>query len=207
MARSATARASASVAKAWALSRQILRGNWSVSSSSASAPCAVSSHPASPPLAASRCVSRSGPGWRGRKPDRRRTSVSGDPLRARNRSPRRDQWRLKYWTSRSCFSAALRVVKVPRLRRLPVLGFFLRGIEPVFAGSQLADHGLILSLNPKHIAPGGVPALCGHDVVAHRPCAGRRPAAGAGPAAEGQTANSRNARNAPRWSAFRRANS
>src|SRR5262245_2182336 len=34
-------------------------------------------------------------------------------------------WRLKYWTARSCFSAAARVLKVPRFRRLPVLGSFL----------------------------------------------------------------------------------
>jgi protease I len=34
--------------------------------------------------------------------------------------------RLKYCTARSCFSAAARVVKVPRLRRRPVFGFFLR---------------------------------------------------------------------------------
>jgi hypothetical protein len=34
--------------------------------------------------------------------------------------------RLKYWTARSCFSAAARVLKVPRLRRLPVLGSFFR---------------------------------------------------------------------------------
>src|SRR5262249_34574870 len=33
-------------------------------------------------------------------------------------------WRLKYWTARSCFSAAARVLKVPRFRRLPVLGSF-----------------------------------------------------------------------------------
>src|ERR1700692_1996235 len=34
--------------------------------------------------------------------------------------------RLKYCTARSCFCAAARVLKVPRLRRLPVFGFFLR---------------------------------------------------------------------------------
>ena len=34
--------------------------------------------------------------------------------------------RLKNWTARSCFSAAARVANVPRLRRLPVFGFFLR---------------------------------------------------------------------------------
>ena len=33
---------------------------------------------------------------------------------------------LKYCTARSCASAALRVLNVPKLRRLPVLGFFLR---------------------------------------------------------------------------------
>src|SRR3569832_2735144 len=32
---------------------------------------------------------------------------------------------LKNWISRSCFSAASRVSNVPRLRRLPVLGFVL----------------------------------------------------------------------------------
>src|ERR1700675_4920893 len=36
------------------------------------------------------------------------------------------QCRLKYCTARSCFMAAARDLKVPRLRRLPVLGFFLR---------------------------------------------------------------------------------
>ena len=33
---------------------------------------------------------------------------------------------LKYWTSRSCFSAASRVVKVPRFLRFPVLVFNFR---------------------------------------------------------------------------------
>src|SRR6266852_1336519 len=33
-----------------------------------------------------------------------------------------NQCRLKYWTARSCFSAAARFLNVPRLRRLPVLG-------------------------------------------------------------------------------------
>lgn len=36
------------------------------------------------------------------------------------------QCRLKYCTSRSCFSAAARVRKVPRLRRFPVFGSTLR---------------------------------------------------------------------------------
>jgi hypothetical protein len=31
---------------------------------------------------------------------------------------------LKYWTARSCFSAAARVEKVPRFLRRPVFGFF-----------------------------------------------------------------------------------
>jgi hypothetical protein len=35
------------------------------------------------------------------------------------------QWRLKYCTARSCFSAAARVLKVPRFLRLPVFGSFL----------------------------------------------------------------------------------
>src|SRR5215467_4388036 len=35
-----------------------------------------------------------------------------------------DQWRLKYCTSRSCFSAATRDLKVPRFRLFPVLGSF-----------------------------------------------------------------------------------
>ena len=34
--------------------------------------------------------------------------------------------RLKYWTAFSCFFAATLVWKVPRLRRFPVFGFFLR---------------------------------------------------------------------------------
>src|SRR5206468_402925 len=34
--------------------------------------------------------------------------------------------RLKYWTARSCLSAASRVLKVPRFRLFPVIGFFLR---------------------------------------------------------------------------------
>jgi hypothetical protein len=36
------------------------------------------------------------------------------------------QCRLKYCTARSCCSAAARLLKVPRLRRLPVFGFGLR---------------------------------------------------------------------------------
>src|SRR6476646_467667 len=36
------------------------------------------------------------------------------------------QCRLKYCTTRSCFSAALRVLKVPRFLRLPVLGWRFR---------------------------------------------------------------------------------
>src|SRR6476646_5845446 len=36
------------------------------------------------------------------------------------------RWRLKYCTSRACVSAFSRVLKVPRLRRLPVLGSVLR---------------------------------------------------------------------------------
>src|SRR5829696_8461403 len=36
------------------------------------------------------------------------------------------QCRLKYCTARSCFSAAARDLKVPRLRRLPVFGLILR---------------------------------------------------------------------------------
>ena len=36
------------------------------------------------------------------------------------------QCRLKNWTARSCFSAAGRVLKVPRFLRRPVLGSFLR---------------------------------------------------------------------------------
>lgn len=38
----------------------------------------------------------------------------------------RHQCRLKYWTARSCLSAAARDLNVPRLRRLPVLGSVLR---------------------------------------------------------------------------------
>jgi hypothetical protein len=34
--------------------------------------------------------------------------------------------RLKYWTARSCFSAAARVLNVPRFRRLPVFGLIFR---------------------------------------------------------------------------------
>src|SRR5579872_6895398 len=41
-------------------------------------------------------------------------------------SPETAQCRLKYCTSRSCFSAAARDLKVPRLRRLPVFGLTLR---------------------------------------------------------------------------------
>ena len=36
------------------------------------------------------------------------------------------QCRLKYCTARSCLFAAASVLKVPRLRLFPVLGFFLR---------------------------------------------------------------------------------
>jgi hypothetical protein len=35
-------------------------------------------------------------------------------------------WRLKYWTARSCFSAARLDANVPRFLRFPVLGFFFR---------------------------------------------------------------------------------
>jgi hypothetical protein len=35
-------------------------------------------------------------------------------------------FRLKYWTARSCASAAFRVAKVPRLRRFPVFASFFR---------------------------------------------------------------------------------
>ena len=34
--------------------------------------------------------------------------------------------RLKYWTARSCFSAAARVSNVPRFLRFPVFGSTLR---------------------------------------------------------------------------------
>ena len=43
--------------------------------------------------------------------------------RRRSESGNCSQCRLKYCTSRSCFSAASRESKVPRLRRLPVFGF------------------------------------------------------------------------------------
>jgi hypothetical protein len=45
-----------------------------------------------------------------------------------NTSPRENKThlRLKYCTARSCFSAAPRVLNVPRFLRFPVLGFFLR---------------------------------------------------------------------------------
>src|SRR5438105_10068515 len=46
-------------------------------------------------------------------------AVHGSPaIRTRSLAQPR---RLKYCTARSCFSAAARVLKVPRLRRLPVL--------------------------------------------------------------------------------------
>ena len=54
----------------------------------------------------------------------------------RIRAIARGQWRLKYWTSRSCCSACSRVLKVPRLRRFPVwASFFLeyRRYSPVFS--------------------------------------------------------------------------
>src|SRR6516165_5855545 len=50
------------------------------------------------------------------------------------------QWRLKYCTARSCFSAAARVLNVPRLRRRPVFGLTLRELETVAARLELADH-------------------------------------------------------------------
>ena len=51
------------------------------------------------------------------------------------------QRRLKYCTSRSCFSAAARVWNVPKLRRLPVRGSFLARVQPVSAGWKLTNHG------------------------------------------------------------------
>jgi hypothetical protein len=45
---------------------------------------------------------------------------------ARQYRARGRQCRLKNWTARSCACAASRVLNVPRLRRFPVLGFFLR---------------------------------------------------------------------------------
>ena len=47
------------------------------------------------------------------------------PYFAISSSPKR-QCRLKNWTARSCRAAAARDENVPRLRRLPVEGFFLR---------------------------------------------------------------------------------
>ena len=46
--------------------------------------------------------------------------VSQDPF------PQVRQCRLKNWTAFSCFSAAARVLNVPRFLRLPVFGFFFR---------------------------------------------------------------------------------
>jgi hypothetical protein len=51
----------------------------------------------------------------------RRLRRAATPLPAL-RQPRR----LKNWTARSCFIAASLVLNVPKLRRLPVWGFFLR---------------------------------------------------------------------------------
>jgi uncharacterized membrane protein YbhN (UPF0104 family) len=41
-------------------------------------------------------------------------------------APDRHPPRLKNWTARSCFSAAARLLNVPRFRRRPVFGFFFR---------------------------------------------------------------------------------
>ena len=40
--------------------------------------------------------------------------------------------RLKNWTAFSCFFAAALVLNVPRFRRFPVLGFFLREYNRYF---------------------------------------------------------------------------
>src|SRR5215831_18925177 len=49
-------------------------------------------------------------------------------------------WRLKYCTARSCFSAAARVLNVPRFLRLPVLASTFPGVQPVFTGFQFPNH-------------------------------------------------------------------
>ena len=61
-----------------------------------------------------------------------------NPSRTANSTAMGAQWRLKYCTSRSCFSAAARLAKVPRLRLLPVFGSHLARIEPVLARFELA---------------------------------------------------------------------
>jgi hypothetical protein len=48
---------------------------------------------------------------------------------------------LKNCTARSCFCAAARLAKVPRLRPPAGLCILLARIEPVLAGGELADHG------------------------------------------------------------------
>jgi hypothetical protein len=54
-------------------------------------------------------------------------TIIGDRIEAWSPACRRtDYARLKYCTARSCFSAAFRVEKVPRLRRLPVRGLRFR---------------------------------------------------------------------------------
>jgi hypothetical protein len=57
---------------------------------------------------------------------RPRAKRSGDDRRDGQLLTAAHPLRLKYCTARSCFSAAARVLKMPRFRRVPVLGFFLR---------------------------------------------------------------------------------
>src|SRR4051794_38754328 len=66
-----------------------------------------------------------------------RISVTASP--AHFHAAPSDQWRLKYCTSRSCFSAAERLLKVPRLA-LARARIELARIETIASGFQLADH-------------------------------------------------------------------
>ncbi len=51
------------------------------------------------------------------------------------------------WTARSCFSAAFRVENVPRLRRRPVFGFFLREYSRYLPDASLRIMALTLLKN------------------------------------------------------------
>src|SRR3979490_1901293 len=68
------------------------------------------------------------------------------------------QCRLKYCTSRSCFSAAARDLKVPRLRRLPVFGLTLREYSRYSPDCSL------------RIMDASSPKLCWHQLRSERSC-------------------------------------
>src|SRR5258708_29678979 len=84
------------------------------------------------------------------------------------------QCRLKYCTSRSCFSAPARDLKVPRLRRLPVFGFTLREYSRYSPLCNLRIMGSPSSMQPRALIAMARPrsrrvrlkAQIGHEIPA-----------------------------------------